>query len=371
MVAITDLAAADTPLTGNELVEVSQLSDTVTITAITLSAQASDNSFNDSAAGFVAAGFVVGNRVNVQGFTGDVANNILVGTVTALTTGKMTIGGTDGDVIVDDAAGESVTISKWDSVRATAQDIADLGGGGGGSALEIEDEGVSEDAAVVKINFTGAGVTATQTAPGEVEVAVAGGGGGSTPWWFDPPAAADFTTAFGGAHGWATLTDDADVGLCFDAGAPEAGDKTIYAYQAIPAPGSGWTATMRIDTSIPAQNFSSVGILCQNSTNSRIMLAGIGNGVTAAALKLSALNPGGFVGEIAVDWNGVPNWLRLVKTATHIQYWASNNGKIWTMVSQDTLAAHIGTPDRIGFGVLHNRATGPQVVGAINNFSIV
>lgn len=366
---ITDLALADTPLDGSEFLELAQMSLAVAITATTISAQASDNSYNDSAAQFIAEGFAVGNRVNVIGFTGNVVNNIVVGTVTALTAGKMTIGGTDGDVIVDDAAGESVTIRKWESRRVA---IDDLPSGGGGAALEIEDQGTSLDAAVVKINFVGAGVTATQTAPGEIEVDVpGGGGGGSTPWYFDPPAVADFTTAFGGAHGWASLTDDADVGLCFDAGAPEAGDKTIYAYKAIPSPGSGWTATMHLNASIPAQNFSAVGIICQNSTNSRIMMGGFGNGVTAVALKLLALNPGGFVGEIAVDWNGNPNWLRLVKTATHIQYWASRDGKAWTMVAQDTLAAHIGTPDRIGFGVLHNRATGPQVVGSIDHFEIV
>ena len=51
--------------------------------------------------------------------------------------------------------------------------------GGGGSALEIEDEAVSVDTAVTKINFTGAGVTATQTAAGEVDVTVPGGGGSS------------------------------------------------------------------------------------------------------------------------------------------------------------------------------------------------
>lgn len=50
--------------------------------------------------------------------------------------------------------------------------------GGGGSALEIEEEGVSVDVAVSKINFVGASVTASQTAPGEVEVDVSGGGGG-------------------------------------------------------------------------------------------------------------------------------------------------------------------------------------------------
>lgn len=132
---ITDLAVAGT-LVGNEVVEVSQLSTTVRISAATISAAATDNSFNDSGAGFVAAGFAVADRVNVTGFTGDVANNIFVGTVTALTTGKMTIGGTDGDVIVDDAAGETVVISKWITRRADLDDIVALAGGGGATALD-------------------------------------------------------------------------------------------------------------------------------------------------------------------------------------------------------------------------------------------
>jgi hypothetical protein len=134
---LTDLVAAGAA-SGDELVEVSQLSSTVTITAATISALAADNSFNDSANGFVAAGFAVGQRVGVSGFTGDVANNIQIGTITALTTGKMTIGGTDGDVIVDDAAGENVTISKWESRRMTAQEIADLGGGGSAGPAAVE-----------------------------------------------------------------------------------------------------------------------------------------------------------------------------------------------------------------------------------------
>ena len=130
---ITDLAAAGS-ITGDELLEVSQLSTTVFLTATTISANASDNSYNDSAAGFLAAGFVVGDRVNVSGFTGDTDNNILVGTITALTTGKMTIGGADGDVIVNDAAGESVTISKWTSRRLAIANLPSGGGGGGGGA---------------------------------------------------------------------------------------------------------------------------------------------------------------------------------------------------------------------------------------------
>lgn len=119
---ISQLAAAAS-LLGSELVELSKLSTTVVMTATTLSALASDNSYNDSAAQFITEGFAVGNNVRVQGFTGNVANNIFTGTITALTAGKMTIGGTDGNVIVDDAAGESVTITKWESKRTTVADL--------------------------------------------------------------------------------------------------------------------------------------------------------------------------------------------------------------------------------------------------------
>ena len=130
---VLDRTAAGT-LTGDEYVLSVRLSSSVSITATTISAQASDQSFNDSGSGLVAAGFAVGDRVNVTGFTGDTANNLLTGKITDLTTDKMTIGGADGLVIVDDAAGESVTITKWEAVRTTAQDIGDLGSGGGGSS---------------------------------------------------------------------------------------------------------------------------------------------------------------------------------------------------------------------------------------------
>ena len=81
------------------------------ITAGTISANASDNSFNDSAGGFFAAGFAVGNLVTSTGFTGNAANNAAGRVITALTASKMTFSGADGDDIVTDAAGESVTLS--------------------------------------------------------------------------------------------------------------------------------------------------------------------------------------------------------------------------------------------------------------------
>lgn len=123
---LTDAGA----LTGEELFALSRLSTTVTITATTISALASDNSYNDSGLNFVASGFAVGQAVKVTGFTGNVANNIASGVITALTTAKMTIGGADGDVIVDDAAGESVTITAWESVRTDLDTMVALATGG-------------------------------------------------------------------------------------------------------------------------------------------------------------------------------------------------------------------------------------------------
>lgn len=148
--------AANSALTGDELVLLSQSSTTVKITATTISAQASDNSYNDSGSGFVAAGFVVGDRVRVSGFTGNAANNILVGTITALTTGKMTIGGTDGDVIVDDAAGETVTIAKWTTRRTTLDDIAALAGAVASTEsiiIAISDETTNLTTGTAKVTF--------------------------------------------------------------------------------------------------------------------------------------------------------------------------------------------------------------------------
>jgi hypothetical protein len=67
-----------------------------------------------SAGRFLQRGFKVGQKIMVRGFEGNTANNINSGVITSLTASKMKIGGSDGDVIVNDAAGESVTICTID-----------------------------------------------------------------------------------------------------------------------------------------------------------------------------------------------------------------------------------------------------------------
>ena len=95
------------PYNGTELLT------SATYTASTISAAASDDSFNDSASGFDLTEFGVGDLIQVSGFTGGGSNNNKTYAnshrITAITTAKITCAASTLD---DDAAGEAVTISK-------------------------------------------------------------------------------------------------------------------------------------------------------------------------------------------------------------------------------------------------------------------
>jgi hypothetical protein len=191
------------------------------------------------------------------------------------------------------------------------------------------------------------------------------GGGGGQPWWFNPPKATDFTQDTGAAHGFASLTDDPDVGLVFDFGTPVSGDDSIWAYQAIPNPSADWTATMKFHTLLPRQNYSAMGIMCQYSGNSRILANYVAD---SNNMKFLRLNPGSFNSETAITLSVINpvNWLRLKRVGANISAQISPDGKSWVEWATTTIADWLTTePDRIGFGVLYNRATGINVVGSI------
>lgn len=106
-------------LTGAERLPLSRLSSTDVYTATTISAQASDNSINSSAAA-LPAWMTAGRRFKIAGFTGAPGNNadvVQISASPAPTASKVVI---TGVTLVDDAAGESVTVTAWESKSTTA-----------------------------------------------------------------------------------------------------------------------------------------------------------------------------------------------------------------------------------------------------------
>ncbi len=205
-------------LSSGDIMLVSQQSSTVTITATTISAAASDNSYNDSGSGF--GSFGVGDQIIVTGFTGNAVNNIFSATVTAATAAKLTIGGADGDVIVDEAAGDSVTITKWASAWEDMTTLTAYFTNGLPSALdELTDVSISAPAHGEALVYD----SVTSTWGNDT---VAGGGGGSSgvqDIWVPATAMTSRTTNGPSAGSSETATNAIMVeSLDFDASTDEA-----------------------------------------------------------------------------------------------------------------------------------------------------
>ena len=81
-----------------------------------------------------------------------------------------------GAVNLGTFTGTTITDSSTNKVALQELETAVESAGGGGSALEVEDEGVSLDTAVTKLNFLGTGVTAVEATDHEINITVAGGG---------------------------------------------------------------------------------------------------------------------------------------------------------------------------------------------------
>jgi len=108
--------------TAGEAIVVSVTAAKMILSGVTLTTDAAGETVTVTSAGrFLTWGFKVGQDVMVRGFT-TAANNISTGIITALTASKMTIGGTDGDGIDDEVAGDSVTICSVES-DATYGDV--------------------------------------------------------------------------------------------------------------------------------------------------------------------------------------------------------------------------------------------------------
>lgn len=311
---ISKLPAAGT-LVGSEVTIISQLSTTVKIAATTLSALASDNSFNDSGSGFIAAGFAVDDYVNVSGFTGNTANNIYSAKITALTAGKMTIGGTDGDVIVDDAAGESVTIAKWISRRTSASPTSSSYDGG-------------------------------------------------------PPTVPTVASCTWVNQGTAVATDGARGILI----ANDVDSELHMLVKAVPAAPFNFYVRLEVfqlSTSVNTTDiFDDIGIVLRDGVNGDLLhlcfrhrrIAGDEQNVYQATISryANATTPG--AAPVDVYMLRPIRWMRANVTSTTVTFYVSENGLDWVQVGTETIATFVGAITQYGIGVRSNATTASHIL---------
>lgn len=181
-------------------------------------------------------------------------------------------------------------------------------------------------------------------------IASAGGGGGS-PWYFDPPLAADFVLTNSGITNMAA-TDDADVGLILSAPSFNGGLNTAFAMQAVPA--GSWTATARLEGSPYPQEYNGLG-MCLRAADGKFYAFGVrAYGASPHAMlnrwsSGTAFNADGPPTLPSVDFGTSP-WRRIVYdsgTAT-LKFQISANGKAWQTIDTDPVAEFLGAPAEIG-----------------------
>ena len=196
----------------------------------------------------------------------------------------------------------------------------------------------------------------------------------SAPWYLaNKPTAASMTLISGDATNL-TLTDDPDVGLTFDGGAPVAGDKFRVAERTITSPSANWTFTVRLDAFNTTQNYSGYCIYARDSVGGKIVKVGVDQSGGIDVSRFAALG-GTYVSTVAsVTLTGLrPNWFRISFNAatTTLSFFASVDGKVWTLFTTETVAAYLGAnPTRVGFGVHQNRTTGPNIVGSVGYLTL-
>lgn len=198
------------------------------------------------------------------------------------------------------------------------------------------------------------------------------------PWYFAPPAAADFTLATGSGTANLTLTDDADVGLrVSDANAPATGDDWRLAYKALPA-GVNWEVTMRWDIFLPSLNYAWCAIGVRDSISGRLATI---ETVGADARANSELRRGTYTaingafnakaGQMILPPT-IPPWFRIQYThgTTTIVWQYSMDGKNWaTLLSESATAYLSNLPDQVFFGMAYARASGPMILATIDHWS--
>jgi hypothetical protein len=198
----------------------------------------------------------------------------------------------------------------------------------------------------------------------------AGGGGGGGAWWFSPPSASQFTLGSGNST-FLSLTDDADVGLQVDGGAPVTGDVSRIAYQTIANKSNNWDLKVHLNCFVLSANYSSCGLGIRDSISGRITGFSIWQGGFVAAVNFNGYS--GYSGTVnSVTMSSPVNWLRIQHSGSNYLFFIGNDGKIWFQIASVSDTSWLtNRADQVGLLVDYNRSSGMNNYMTVDYYSLV
>lgn len=285
--------------------------------------------------------------------------------------GDITVGGGGTTLTVDN---DAITYAKMQNVSATSRIL----GRKTASAGDAEECTLSEvldfigSAAQGDILYRGASSWARLGAGTSGRFLKTQGTGANptwgAPWDFSPPTAASFSLASGDATNL-TLTDDNDVGLMIDPGAPVSGEITRFAYRTLTTPANDWVMTAKILPLLVVGNHSSVGIMARDSASGRhaaLMLVHGGTlDVNYRTLSTYSSAP------LSWSTNYKMFWLQIEKSGSNLLYKVSPDGKNWeTLLTASATAWMTSVPNQVGLFTHYNRTTGARARSTVPYFAL-
>jgi len=180
--------------------------------------------------------------------------------------------------------------------------------------------------------------------------------GGGTPWYWNPPLAADFTGSYVSSGSAITLTDDSDVGLMVDATGIATSSEAIV-FKAPPV-GVDWEVTIHVRCDTVPFDYWNNGLFLYEASTHKMIQIGFGNN---AGLWLDTVrsNSGGFVSRGATNRiTSMDMFFRFHYnhgTTTFTSYY-SHTGKQWTLYDTFALTSFFSAgPDGVGLGATFDK----------------
>lgn len=302
---------------------------------------------------------------------------ITVGTGLTLSAGTLSASGGSGTVTSVALSGGTTGLTVTGSPITTSGTITLAGtlgvanGGTGTTATPTNGQlhiGNGTGFALATLT-AGSNVTITNSAGG-ISIAATGGGGGL----FSPATAASFSLASGDATNL-TLTDNANVGLLIDGGAPFAAGTARIAYRTLTTPANNWDMIASLDFLFETTNYSGLGLIMQDSTGGRAVGFSFGNDGTVTVANYTSLaawsaNASSTTLSTAVRYT-VIRFMRIAKSGTALTFYLSADGVNWYTIYTTTATAWMANnPNRVGYNIGYTRGTGQNIKASSGYFSL-